>query len=74
MREMRASDHLLVAQNMLDHLGDPEKVNTQVSHAQRNLVLAKAAEAHISMARFKLEYPEVNRSAFQKAQQILEEE
>lgn len=67
MREMRPGDHILIAQGMLDQLGDPEKVNTQVSHAQRNLALAEAARAHLDMARFKLDFPELTHGVFERA-------
>lgn len=64
---MRPSDHVMVAQGMLDLLGDPEKVYQETSHAMRNLALAEAVRAHLKMARFKLDHGEVARVAADKA-------
>ena len=68
MRNMKASDHVMVAQRMLDLLGDPEKVCQETSHASRNLALAEAVRAHLKMARFKMDFPDVFRLAVGKAE------
>lgn len=58
--QFRASHHILLAHKLLDKVGGADEILHEENicdNCKQTMVFA--AEAHIAMARFKLDYPEV---------------